>query len=160
MIIQIFNIIINIFYMIILVFSHSILYMVVSNPETEKNFPKRNFKKKLILKPKPKPKLITCAQNTLQQGGNPSRKSYNFKKKDRSEYMVNNTTCQLCKIKKSRECAHIYSGDPKGPRYNGKCYLHTIKSKKNMLAMCKKCHIEIDKKNPKNYTAKFLKSLK
>jgi hypothetical protein len=92
-------------------------------------------------------KNITLKQNTNQHGGNPPRESYDFPINKRNKFMDENPICQLCKINKSVECAHIYSGDPKGPRYNPRCTLKMVTSKKNMLALCKKCHDKIDNKN-------------
>ena len=84
-----------------------------------------------------------------QYGGNPPRSVYDFPENEKRQYMEEHPVCQRCKKYKSKECAHIRSGDPNGPRYYGGCNYDTIIGKCNMLALCKICHKTID--NPDNY---------
>ena len=83
----------------------------------------------------------------------------NVAQKEKQAYLQKHKICQYCRSQEAGSCAYIHSCDPKGPRFDGRYNMETLKSKDNLIAVCKTCHEKID--DPKNnFTPSILTSLK
>lgn len=79
--------------------------------------------------------------------------------KEKQAYLKKHKICQYCRSQEAGYCAYIHSYDPKGPRFDARYNAETLKSKDNLIAVCKACHQKID--DPKNnFTPGVLTSLK